>query len=319
MVLFSRPRREAAPERPAPLLAPPQLLRRLSWSALRPLATLLGGDERSRLRGFGLELDDLRPYQPGDDVRRIHWGVTARFDEPFVTQSRSERALDVWFVVDLSASMAWGTAQCVKRQRLEEFLAAGSQLLGRRGHRLGALLFADRLLEVVPPKSGRSSLVRLLQRVHAASAPAGGAAPDLGAVLRHAGAVVRRPAFIILVSDFLVPEGWGTVLSQLALRHEVVAVQIGDPRESDLPDVGLVVLEDPETGRQLLVDTADAGLRERYRQAAAAQAACLRALFVRSGVEHLCLTTADEILPALIKMLHTRRQRRAQRAVPRAA
>jgi uncharacterized protein (DUF58 family) len=287
------------------------LLRRLHWTVLRPLASLLGGNERSLVRGPGMELDEVRVYQPGDDVRHIDWNITARTDQPFVRQARVERALDVWLLLDVSASVDWGTARCLKRDRIVEFAAVAGQILGQHGNRVGALLFAARPLSVIPPATGRNHLLGLLAGIRQHPRQAERGSTDLTAALARAHAVIRRRALIMIVSDFLVPDGWQAALRRLAQRHEVTAVRLHDPRERELPDVGLITLEDPETDNQLLVNTSDRRLRERYRQAAAAQAERLQAELARSGIDQFELSTDADLLPALIRFVHTRRMRRA--------
>ena len=287
------------------------LLRRLDWTVLRPLASLLGGNERSLMRGPGMELDEVRAYQPGDDVRHIDWNITARTDQPFVRQARVERALDVWLLLDVSASVDWGTARCLKRDRVVEFAAVVGQVLGQHGNRVGALLFAARPLSFIPPAAGRNHLLGLLAGIRQQPRQAERGPTDLAAALARADAVIRRRALIMIVSDFLVPDGWQPALRRLAQRHEVTAVRLHDPRERELPDVGLITLEDPETGNQLIVNTSDRRLRERYGQAAAAQAERLHAELARSGVDQFELSTDADLLPALVRFLHTRRMRRA--------
>jgi uncharacterized protein (DUF58 family) len=290
--------------------SPDGLLRRLQWTVLRPLAAHLGGDERSLMRGPGMELAELREYQPGDDVRHIDWNTTARADRPFVREAYAERALDAWLLVDLSASVDWGTAQCLKRDRSIELVALGGYLLGRHGNRVGALYFADRPLGVVQPASGRTHLLQVLARLGSEPSRAGSGPTDLAAALRQAQTLVRRRSFILVVSDFLAPDGWQTILGQLAHRHEVVAARLTDPRETELPDVGLITLEDPETGVQLTVDTSDRGLRRRFADAAAAQSERIRTDLNAVGVDQLVVGTDSGLLPALVRFLQARRRRR---------
>lgn len=283
------------------------LLRRLQWTILRPLAHRLGGDERSFQRGPGVEVTELREYQPGDDVRLIDWNVSARTDRPYVREAHVERALDVWLVVDVSASVDWGTADCLKRDRVLELAAVAGQLLGRHGHRIGALLFADRPLAVVPPAHGRAHIQRLLGAIRDEPGRPGAGVTDLGAALRQAAALIKTPALVLVVSDWIGPAGWQTELQKLAQRHEVVAVRVHDPRESELPDVGWITVEDPETGAQLGVDTRDRQLRERFAAAAQAQVAQLHADFAGSGVDELEISTAGSLLPPLVRFLNARR------------
>lgn len=297
---------------------PDRLLRRMQWAVLQPLATRLGGDERSLIRGAGMELSEVREYQPGDDVRHIDWNITARTERPYVREAQTERALEVWLILDLSASIDWGTAECLKRDRAIEFAAVAGQLLGKRGNRIGALLFADRPLALAPPGAGRAHLLRLLGALRDEARQARPGATDLAAALLKAETVLRRRAVVLVVSDFLVQDGWQPVLRRLAQRHEVIAVQLSDPREAEIPDVGLLTLEDPETGAQLTVNTRDRKLRERFRAAAQAQAEHIRAGLVGGGVDHLALSTDAALLPALVRFLAARRLRRATRRGGRA-
>lgn len=314
--LFPPPAPEETPA--APPLARSEkmdtLLRRLDWTILRPLARYLGGEERSLVRGPGMELAEIREYQPGDDVRHIDWSVTARSDRPFVREAFVERALDAWLVLDLSGSVDWGTAQCLKRDRALEFASVAGQVLGRNGNRIAALLFADKPLGVVPPGVGRVHLVGLLSRIRETPRQAGRAPTDLAAALAQAYTILRRRSLVLVVSDFLVPTGWQRPLGQLAQRHEVVAVRLGDPREGDLPDVGWITLEDPETGAQLTVDTGDRKLRDRFREAAQAQTEAIHADLVRCGVEELVLSTDTELLPVMIRFLNARKFQRGARS-----
>ncbi|HEU5102429.1 MAG TPA: VWA domain-containing protein, partial [Roseiflexaceae bacterium] len=179
------------------------------------------------------------------------------------------------------------------------------------GNRVGALLFAVRPLSFIPPATGRNHLLRLLAGIRQQPRQAERGPTDLAAALARAHAVIRRRALIMVVSDFLVPDGWQPALRRLAQRHEVTAVRLYDPRERELPDVGLITLEDPEDGNQLIVNTSDRKLRERYRQAAAAQAERLQAELARSGVDQFELSTDADLLPTLVRFLHTRRMRRA--------
>jgi uncharacterized protein (DUF58 family) len=289
----------------------PGLLRRVQWTVLRPLATYLGGDERSLLRGPGIELSEVREYQPGDDVRHIDWNITARNDRAYVREAEVERALDVWLLLDVSTSVDWGTAECLKRDRAVEFAAVAAQLLGNHGNRIGAILFADKPRGFMPPASGRTHLVRLLGAIRDEPRQTRHAPTDLHAALRRARTVIRRRSLVVIVSDFLVEGGWQDVLGELAQRHEVVAVRLSDPRESVLPDVGLVTLEDPETGAQMVVDTRDRALRDRFEAAAVKQANDVSAAFARHGIDILTLSTGSAMLPALVQFLQARRHRRA--------
>lgn len=289
---------------------PDTLLRRLNWTILRPLARYLGGEERSLVRGPGMDLAEIREYQPGDDVRHIDWSVTARSDRPYVREAFVERALDVWLVLDMSASVDWGTAQCLKRDRAIEFATIASQLLARNGNRIGALLFADRPLAILPPGAGRSHLLNLMSRINAVPRQASRGRTNLTEALNQAYPLLRRRSLALVVSDFLVEDGWPRALGRLAQRHEVVAVRLHDPREAEIPDVGLITFEDPETGAQLTVDTSDRKLRARFQQAAVAQAEKIRADLIGCGVDELVLSTGVDLLPTLVRFLNARKFQR---------
>ncbi|GCF09658.1 hypothetical protein KDI_32220 [Dictyobacter arantiisoli] len=283
---------------------------RLNWRILRPLASYLGGSEHSYFLGPGVEFSEIRAYQPGDDIRFIDWNISARMEQPMIRESRVERALDVWFLLDTSASTNWGTANCLKREQALEFVALAGQLLSRAGNRLGALLFAEYPGLLIPPACGHVHLTRLLTQLHQQVADPHGGPTDLTAVLKRAHTVIRRRSLIVLISDFLVTDGWQSTLAKLAQRHEIIAVRITDPREGELPDVGLVTFEDPETGQQLLVDTSNARLRARFQQSAHQQTQRLQADLIRCGSELLSLSTDAELLATLISFLQKRQTRR---------
>ena len=285
-----------------------QLLRRLRWPIRRRLASRAGGTERSNLRGAGLELAELREYVPGDDVRSIDWHVTARADRPFVRLAEVERGLDVLLVVDLSRSIDWGTAACHRRERAVEICGAAGELLLRQGNRIGLLPFADRPLAALPPRGGRMQMVQVLAALREDTRQAVDGPTDLTAALKRADALMPRRGLVLIVSDFIAPEGWQAALGRLAARHEVVAVLLADPRDGEIPDLGLVTFEDPETGRQLTIDTGDRRLRERFAHAAVEQGARLRRELTARGVELLELTTAEPIVAALLRFLELRRR-----------
>ncbi len=311
---------DATPAPPSPK-GPSGMLRRLQFTVLRPLATYLGGSERSLVRGPGMELAEVREYQPGDDVRHIDWKITARTDTPYVREANVERALDTWLLMDTSASFDWGTAQAAKRDRAAEFATVTGELLTRHGNRVGALMFADQPLEFIPPGSGRTHLMRMLSKLQAAERQSGRGQTDLAAAIARAETVMKRKALVLVVSDFIVPDGWQPALGRLAQRHEVVGVRLHDPRESELPDVGLITLEDPETGEQLTINSSDRKLRERFHKAAEEQSVRIRDAIRRTGADYLEVSTDQDLLPTMVRFLEARRmarggQRRGGRPMP---
>lgn len=305
------------------------LLRRARWPVLRRLGFHPGGDERSAFRGPGLEYSDVREYQAGDDPRTIEWNITARSDRPYVRESLPDRGLDAWLLVDTTPSLDWGTARCLKRQLALEFSAVVGQLLIGRGNRVGALLFDERVRSIIPPSAGRSALLRLIARLEreadalpspsSAGGGQGGGQTDLGRALMEAGRLIRRPSLIVILTDFLTPGGWRHPLSALALRHEVVAAWITDPREGEIPDVGVVTFEDPESGRQIQVDTRSAALRARFQDAASAQRETIRADLLRARTAVAELSTAAEAVPQLMAFIEQREAQRGRRLAPATA
>lgn len=297
-----------------------ELMRRSRWPVLRRLGFHPGGDEQSRFRGVGIEYSDVREYQAGDDPRTIEWNITARSDRPFVRESLPDRGLDAWLVIDVTRSLDWGTARCLKRQLGLEFAATVGQLLIARGNRVGALLVDDRVRSIVPPLAGRTALLQLIARTERAQShsPASGGgqsggSTDLGKALTEAARLIRRPSLMIVISDFMSADGWQRPLSSLSIRHEVIAAWITDPREREIPDVGVVTFEDSENGRQILVDTSDAHLRLRFESAAEAQRQTIRTDLERARAAIAELTTAAELVPQLVRFI---KEREAQRGRP---
>ena len=285
------------------------LLKRLEWTVLRRLDGLLQGDHRTLMRGAGLDLADLREYQHHDDVRHIDWNVTARLQQPYVREFTEDRELSAWFLVDLSASVDFGSDRFTKRRIAREFVAVLARMLTRRGNRVGALLYGTEVDTVVPARGGRTHVLELLQRMTARPAEAAAGSTDLRVLLASAQRSVKRRSTIFVISDFISPPGWETTLGQLAQRHEVTAVRLFDPLEMDLPDLGLVTLKDAETGEQLVVDTHDAGFRKRFKAAAERRETELRQALARAGVDTLELATDDDLVDSILRFADLKKQR----------
>ncbi len=285
------------------------VLRRLEWTVIRRLDGALHGDYRTLFRGHGLDLADLREYQYQDDVRHIDWNVTARLQTPYVREFNEEREVCAWFLVDFSRSLDFGSQARRKRAVAAEFVAVLARLLTRQGNRAGALLFGERIDGVVPAKGGRRHALRLLHTLATRPQARASTTTDLGAFLRPAFALIPRRSLVFVVSDFISVPGWGKPLAHLAQRHEVVAVRLFDPVEMALPDVGLLLLEDAETGEQLFADTGDRGFRARYAAAAQRREEALRATFERAGVDALELATDDDLAAAILRFADLRRRR----------
>jgi uncharacterized protein (DUF58 family) len=301
--LLARP----TPERPGPGPMAEGLLRALDISIGRKVEGLLAGDFRSNLLGTGSELAMIRPYVAGDDVRRIDWNVTARTGEPHVRVDLAERVLVSWLVLDTSPSMAFGTADRRKADVAEGVAIAIGHLATRRGNRLGVVAFGGAEAYAIPPRQGRVGLVGLLTALRGEPDGEGGAGAAFGDALRRAGALARQRSLVVVVSDFRGPRDWRRPLLQLAGQHDVVAVEIRDRREQELPNVGLLHLVDPETGRQLRVDTRSRRLRERFAAAAAAEREELARSLSTVGVRHVVLGTSGDWLRPLVTFLRRSR------------
>jgi uncharacterized protein (DUF58 family) len=287
---------------------PERLLERLEWTVIRRLDGLLQGDYRTLFRGFGLDLADLREYQYHDDVRHIDWNVTARLQTPYVREYNEDREVTAWFLLDLSPSVDFGS-RVRKRSVAIDFVTVLARLLTRHGNRVGALFYGDGVDTVIPARSGRRHVLHLLHKLFFRPTLARAAQTDLGAFLRTAFQLVRRRSLVFVVSDFISTPGWGAPLAYLAQHHEIVAVRLYDPLESELPDLGLLVVEDAETGEQLFVDTHDAGFRRRFRAHAEEREAQLRATFSEAGVDALELSTDDDLADAILRFVDLRKWR----------
>jgi len=282
---------------------PEGLLRALDVTIGRRMEGLLAGDFRSTHLGAGSELAMVRPYAPGDDVRRIDWNVTARTNETHVRIDLAERVLVSWLVLDSSPSMQFGTADRRKADVAEGVAIAVGHLATRRGNRLGVVTFGDASTYALPPRQGRVALLGLLRALREQRPGPGTGAPSLGAALARAGSLAHQRSLAVVVSDFRGPQDWRPPLLELAGHHDVVAIEIRDPREQELPNVGQLWLVDPETGRQLHVNTRSRKLRERFAVAAAAERAQVAQVFASAGVRHIVLTTSGDWLRALVVFL----------------
>jgi uncharacterized protein (DUF58 family) len=296
---------------------PEEVLRRLELTVTRRLDGLLQGDYQALLPGPGSEPGDSREYQEGDDVRRMDWNVTARTTVAHVRDPVADRELESWAIVDCSASLDFGTATCEKRDLSLAAVAAVGFLTTRTGNRFGALIVAPGGITRIPPRSGRQPLMALLHRLATRERLDGGGPTDLGAAIESHLAARRRRGLTVVVSDFLSPPGWERPLAGLAARHQVLAVEILDRRELELPNVGYLTLVDPETGRRMEIQTAKASLRRRYAEAAAAQRADIAEAIRRGGAQHLILRTDRDWLRDVVDHVLSARRRRSglQRAV----
>jgi uncharacterized protein (DUF58 family) len=294
------------PERPGPGPMPDPLLRALELTIGRRVEGLLAGDHRSALLGRGSELAQVRPYVPGDDVRLIDWNVTARTREPHVRVHLAERVLVTWIVLDRTASMRFGTADRRKDDVALGATIAVGHAASVRGNRVGLVAFGEGPPAPLPPRPGRPGLVGVLLAVQDDGGE--GVAGSLAGALQVVGAAARQRSLIAIVSDFRGPLDWDRVLLDLAGRHDVLALEVRDPREQELPDVGEIWLSDPETGDRLRVDTRDELLRARFKAAAADERATVTTTLARAGARHVVLSTDTDWLRLLAAGLHRRRR-----------
>ena len=320
----------ADPARPGPGELPARLLQALQIEVTRRMEGMLAGEFRSSRHGDGVELAQVRPYVPGDDVRLIEWNVTARTGTPHVRVNLAEHVLVTWLVLDVSPSMLFGTADRRKADVAAGVALAIGHVATRRGNRLGILTFGGTETKTLPPAQGRHGLVGLLTALpaepqatrstpRASSArprmlpgrepePARVGATSLGAALARTAATARQRGLVVVVSDFRGPLDWRAPLLELLPRHDVLAIEVRDPREQELPDVGEVWLVDPETGRQVRVDTRSAALRARFAEAAAEERSGVARVLSALGVPHAVLSTEGDWLRALAVFLRGRRR-----------
>ena len=301
-----------APVLPTDREAPERVLNRLDWHVLRRLDGILQGDYHSLFMGGGLDFAELREYQPPDDVRHIDWNVTARMDAPYVRRYMEDREVTAWFLVDLSPSMAFGAQERRKESVLVDLVGMLARLLTRNGNRVGAILYDNEVELAIPPRGGRTQVLRLINDIQRQQSSPGGAMTDLAKLLVSAHNTIKRRSLIFVVSDFICVPGWDRAMDGLNRKHEVLAVRLWDPREMDLPNVGVVLVEDVETGDQMSVDTSDRGFRQRFHEAARRREAELAQAFRRAGVDELRLSTQEDMVLAILRFasLRSRARRR---------
>lgn len=267
----------------------------------------LAGDYHSAFKGQGLEFDEIRTYVPGDDVRSIDWNVTARTGFPQVKRFAEERQLTILFAVDVSGSQSFGSGARTKAELSAEIACLLALTSIRNQDNVGLLLFSDRVVKWLPPRRGRTAVLRIVREVLAADDARGGT--DLAGALERLERSLHRKAVVFLVSDFQA-EGWEKRLAALARRHDLVCCPVRDPAETDLPAAGLVELEDPETGESVWADLSSSALRAAWRDRAAARLADLRALFRRHGIDSMEFSTAADPIDPIRRFFRRRAARR---------
>ncbi len=301
---------------PKPKPTPERVLQRLDWQVIRRLDGLLQGDYRSLFYGYGIDFADLREYQPQDDVRYIDWNVTARMDTPYVRQYVEDREINAWFLLDLSPSVDFGSVETMKRTVLIDFVTTVARLLTRHGNRVGAIFYGSKVERTIPARSGRIQVLHILNDLLRQPQLSGAPMTNLTALLDGGLNAIKQRSLVFIVSDFISEPGWERPLRLLNQRHEVMAVRLWDPREIELPDVGLIIMEDAETGEQLYVDTHDKRFRKRFAEAATQHEAALEQTFKKTGTDVLSLSTEDDLVRAIVRFATVRQQRRKQVTQP---
>lgn len=284
-----------------------KLLGRLEWTVIRRLDGLLQGDYRTLFRGFGLDFADLREYQAYDDVRHIDWNVTARTQVPHVRVYNEDRDVTAWFLLDLSPSVDFGSTEITKRQVLTEFVAVLARLLTRQGNKVGAILFNGQSDFVIPAHGGRRHVLHILDKVMTNPRLLRSPQTDLDAFIGRSLSVIGRRSICFVVSDFVSKPGWQRGLFQLSQRHEGIAVRLLDPLDLALPDIGMVLIQDAETGEQVFVDTMDKRFRQRFAAVAEKNEAALLDAFTAAGLDVLELSTADDLVDAVLRFANMRK------------
>ncbi len=270
----------------------------------------LSGEYHSSFKGQGIEFDEVRPYVPGDDVRSIDWNVTARTGSPHIKRFSEERELTVMFLVDVSGSQGCGSARSTKSELAALVTSLLAMAATENGDNVGLVNFADKIEKFIPPRRGRTAVMRLVRDVLAAD-HSGAGGTDIAGALREFNRVHKRRALVFLISDFLAPD-FTHELRVAARRHDLVAITVSDPCEAQLPDAGLVEVADPETGGIILLDTSSKTVRDEFAQAAAAARTALSRTFASSGVDEVPLSTADgdDVLVGKLRALFLRRARK---------
>lgn len=281
-------------------------VRRVQIVANRQVNDLMAGQYHSVFRGRGMEFDEVREYQPGDDVRAIDWNVTARAGTPFIKRFKEERELSVLFAIDISASGAFGTVGTSKLQLAVEVAAALMFSALKNNDKVGLLLFCDQPVRYFPARKGKANVLRLLRELLAVRPIARPTA--LEPPLDYLSRLLKRKAVVFMIGDFLADVSFAS-MATFNRRHDLVAVRIGDPRETILPDVGIVVFEDAETGELIEVDAGDRRTRRLFAEAADRRSHELEETCLRAGVDLLQLSTGQDYRKALHRFFRLRERR----------
>jgi len=305
--LFSRQRSDEPQGGVAATLSP-ELLARIKAIQIRTqrlVTDALAGEYHRAFKGRGMEFEQVREYAPGDDIRHIDWNVTARMSSPFVKEHREERELTVMLIVDVSSSGAFGTAEKQKREVVAELAAVFAYLAIQNNDRVGMIIFSDRIEHFIPPKKGRSHVWRVIREV--LSFRPTGRGTDLDGALEYLGRVVRRRSVGFVISDFL-DAGFGERLRVAAKRHDLTAIRVLDPREVSLPRIGLIELEDRETGETTVIDTANRRVAESFVRLARADLERRSEQFRQAGVGEIRIWSDQPWIEPVVRYMRAREQ-----------
>lgn len=303
----------------SPPFNPDLFLRQLEWTAVRKLDGQLQGDYRTLFRGAGLMLADLREYQMHDDVRHIDWNVTARMRTPYVREHEEDREISIWFLVDLTGSIHFGSSAVTKQQLALNFVAVLARLFTRHGNRVGAILYAGPSSQaslVIPVRSGRKQVLHIIEQMHQLSEKQLQGETSLSELFQLASMAIKRRSTVFVISDFISSPGWDKPIHQLSTRHDVIAARLVDPAENKLPASGIILIQDSETGEQVFVDSEDKGFQRRFTEHAEAHATHLAQIFAQSSVDCLELDTTESVNDALMRYLLLRKRKASLTRAP---
>jgi uncharacterized protein (DUF58 family) len=282
-------------------------VRQIEIRTNREVTDVLGGQYHSVFKGRGMEFEEVREYTPGDEVRSIDWNVTARFGHPYVKKFKEERELTVMLVVDVSASGQFGSVRQTKNELAAELAAVLAFSAIRNNDKVGLIMFTDRIEKFVAPQKGRRHVLRVIREILAFQPQ--GRGTDIELALDYLNSVQRRRAVTFLLSDFQAPEDFQSKLRVAGKRHDVIALSLRDPREEQLPAVGIIELRDAETGKRALVDTFDRRARNKFAATAQRRLESLRRLLGASGVDHVEIRCDDDYVLPLMKFFRMRGRR----------
>lgn len=267
---------------------------------------IFSGEYHSAFKGRGMAFSEVREYMPGDDIRNIDWNVTARFNHPFVKIFEEERELTVMLLVDISASGDYGTRRQFKRELITELCAVLSFSAIQNNDKIGVIFFSDKIEKFIPPKKGKSHILRIIRELIDFHPESNGT--DIGGALRYFTNMIKKRSISFLISDFQ-SSNYSDALKIAARKHDLVGIRIYDRREAELPDVGLIRMQDAETGKLMWVDTSKAYTREHYRRSWEQHEKSLEELFARSGVDQVKIATDQNYVQPLINLFKKREKR----------